>query len=96
MQASVFAHAQLSRRAGRARALGPRLAHRGPAAEAGHVHWGSDDVKTVWPSGLRRWLQAPVRKGVGSNPTAVTLSGDDVWLSPYSVLFPSSPQETWP
>ena len=28
---------------------------------------------TVWPSGLRRWLQAPVRKGVGSNPTAVTL-----------------------
>ena len=29
-------------------------------------------LKTVWPSGLRRWLQAPVRKGVGSNPTAVT------------------------
>ena len=29
---------------------------------------------TVWPSGLRRWLQAPVRKGVGSNPTAVTVS----------------------
>ena len=29
------------------------------------------DSKTVWPSGLRRWLQAPVRKGVGSNPTAV-------------------------
>ena len=28
---------------------------------------------TVWPSGLRRWLQAPVRKGVGSNPTAVSL-----------------------
>ena len=28
-------------------------------------------VKTVWPSGLRRWLKAPVRKGVGSNPTAV-------------------------
>ena len=27
--------------------------------------------KTVWPSGLRRWLKAPVRKGVGSNPTAV-------------------------
>ena len=26
---------------------------------------------TVWPSGLRRWLQAPVRKGGGSNPTAV-------------------------
>ena len=29
--------------------------------------------RTVWPSGLRRWLQAPVRKGVGSNPTAVML-----------------------
>ena len=28
---------------------------------------------TVWPSGLRRWLKAPVRKGVGSNPTAVRL-----------------------
>ena len=28
-------------------------------------------VRTVWPSGLRRWLKAPVRKGVGSNPTAV-------------------------
>ena len=27
---------------------------------------------TVWPSGPRRWLQAPVRKGVGSNPTAVS------------------------
>ena len=30
-------------------------------------------IKTVWPSGLRRWLQAPVREGVGSNPTAVIL-----------------------
>ena len=28
---------------------------------------------TVWPSGLRRWLQAPVRKGVGPNPTAVNV-----------------------
>ena len=27
--------------------------------------------KTVWASGRRRWIQAPVRKGVGSNPTAV-------------------------
>ena len=27
---------------------------------------------TVWPSGLRRWLKAPFRKGVGSNPTAVS------------------------
>ena len=30
---------------------------------------------TVWPSGLRRWLKAPLRKGVGSNPAAVTFSG---------------------
>ena len=30
-------------------------------------------ARTVWPSGLRRWLQAPVRKGVGSNPAAVIL-----------------------
>ena len=29
-------------------------------------------LKTVWPSGLRRWLKAPFRKGVGLNPTAVT------------------------
>jgi hypothetical protein len=32
---------------------------------------GHAEDMTVWPSGLRRWLQAPVRKGVGSNPTAV-------------------------
>ena len=31
--------------------------------------------RTVWPSGLRRWLKAPFRKGVGSNPTAVTCPG---------------------
>ena len=29
--------------------------------------------ETLWPSGLRRWLKAPVRKGVGSNPTGVIL-----------------------
>ncbi len=38
--------------------------------------------KTVWPSGLRRWLKAPVRKGVGSNPTAViTKSASGVQVS---------------
>ena len=42
----------------------------------GRQHGGMSEMstctyKTVWPSGLRRWLQAPVRKGVGSNPTAV-------------------------
>ena len=45
--------------------------------------WGTDVAylvflrslrpKTVWPSGLRRWLKVPVRKGVGSNATAVSL-----------------------
>ena len=29
--------------------------------------------RTLWPSGLRRWLKAPFRKGVGSNPTGVIL-----------------------
>ena len=28
-------------------------------------------IMIVWPSGLRRRLQAPVRKAVSSNPTAV-------------------------
>ena len=37
------------------------------------------NFKTVWPSGLRRWLKAPFRKGVGSNPTAVTASRGDHW-----------------
>ena len=46
------------------------------------LHWGFKRLSertsrsmTVWPSGLRRWLQAPVRKGVGSNPTAVSFAG---------------------
>ena len=30
-------------------------------------------TETLWPSGLRRWLKAPFRKGVGSNPTGVIL-----------------------
>ena len=38
-------------------------------------------IKTVWPSGLRRWLQAAVRKGVGSNPTAVK-QGEVLLLHP--------------
>ena len=29
--------------------------------------------RTLWTSGLRRWLKAPFRKGVGSNPTVVVL-----------------------
>ena len=45
-----------------------------PLSRGGHVRVVRPPAlsKTVWPSGLRRWLQAPVRKGVGSNPTAVT------------------------
>jgi hypothetical protein len=38
------------------------------------IRWGCqplETVKTVWPSGLRRWLEEPFRKGVGSNPAAV-------------------------
>jgi hypothetical protein len=42
--------------------------HRAAGRVADYSSVGS---KTVWPSGLRRWLKAPVRKGVGSNPTAV-------------------------
>ena len=33
---------------------------------------------TAWPSGLRRQLKALVRKGVGSNPTAVILRSSSV------------------
>ena len=35
-------------------------------------------MKTLWPSGLRRWLKAPFRKGVGSNPTGVTFAKTDL------------------
>ena len=37
---------------------------------------------TAWPSGLRRQLKALVRKGVGSNPTAVILFLWDMLLKP--------------
>ena len=40
-------------------------------------NWPVTQPMTVWPSGLRRWLQVPVRKGVGSNPTAVTALRSD-------------------
>ena len=39
---------------------------------SGSANWAAEISTTVWPSGLRRWLKAPFRKGVGSNPTAVT------------------------
>ena len=40
---------------------------------------------TLWPSGLRRWLKAPFRKGVGSNPTGVTFSTTPSVRSPRNV-----------
>ena len=49
--------------------------------------WPGGKNMTVWPSGLRRWLQAPVRKGVGSNPTAVSsLQQSCVAVSPTTEL----------
>ena len=42
-------------------------------ATVSELDFAKPTPKTVWPSGRRRWLEAPVRKGVGSNPTAVTL-----------------------
>ena len=45
-------------------------------------------VMTVWPSGLRRWLKAPFRKGVGSNPTGVILKKCIAWVrTPQLSLF---------
>ena len=37
-----------------------------------HTNLSIARLKAVWPSGLRRWRKAPFRKGVGSNPTAVS------------------------
>ena len=49
---------------------------------------------TLWPSGLRRWLKAPFRKGVGSNPTGVILQLCSRKSSHYPILcclYQSSP-----
>ena len=56
----------------------------GRMAKFGRVVY-SMSAGTVWPSGLRRWLQAPVRKGVSSNPTAVTFC-----------VFAETCSRTWP
>ena len=42
---------------------------------------GSAPAATRWPSGLRRQLQALVRKGVGSNPTLVSTKQPSNFLS---------------
>ena len=39
---------------------------------AGRQRESCNTSRTVWPSGLRRWLKALFRKGVGSNRAAVT------------------------
>ena len=61
------------------------------------LHWAAGmpgnsltqhSIETVWPSGLRRWLKAPVRKGVGSNPTAVTFDYTGTPFSPQPSLDP--------
>ena len=46
-----------------------------PRKAAKQIAWCQKMLpRTLWPSGLRQWLKAPFRKGVGSNPTAVTLA----------------------
>jgi len=46
------------------RQSGPPRAVLAPAGKAQTHSACSQTTKTVWPSGLRRWLKAPVRKGV--------------------------------
>ena len=53
--------------------LSPATSHDTRLAKLALTQFHMDIIKTVWPSGLRRWLKAPVRKGVGSNPTAVII-----------------------
>ena len=76
---------------------GPHLASPAPprtsqwqkpsCSHLGSITW------TVWPSGLRRWLKAPFRKGVGSNPTAVipTHQTDRCRWSQAWTFFPDTP-----
>ena len=66
--------ASVSFKHGLARDLAMLCLDHGSPAKAMVAKTGVMLSQTVWPSGLRRWLQAPVRKGVGSNPTAVTFS----------------------
>ena len=47
--------------------------------------------KIAWPSGLRRQLKALVRKGVGSNPTAVNISKRLCLLSPCTITSTTIP-----
>ena len=52
--------------------------------------------KTVWPSGLRRWLKAPVRKGVSSNPTAVICYPSLIYdTHTHTLLWSAVTHRTW-
>ena len=51
--------------------MGSFLSRRKCSLPAGGCGCACAHTLTIWPCGLRRWLQAPVRKSVGSNPTAV-------------------------
>ena len=42
--------------------------------------------RTLWPSGLRRWLKAPFRKGAGSSPTGVSLQFGELCVRPFSLF----------
>ena len=54
---------------------GENFAHKAPARQLEILKATANMASmTLWPSGLRRWLKAPFRKGVGSNPTGVTFS----------------------
>ena len=69
----------------------------GATASARAPQWSSCLTlpnKTVWPSGLRRWLKAPFRKGVGSNPTAVILLGGLASTAPLAFALRSHRLET--
>ena len=48
---------------------------------------------TLWPSGLRRWLKAPFRKGVGSNPTGVILMNQNSTRSKWHAAHENSLQK---
>ena len=47
----------------------------------------------LWPSGLRRWLKAPFRKGVGSNPTGVILMNQNSTRSKWHAAHENSLQK---
>ena len=60
--------------------IGSRSSQRSKGYNTLRNAWAGWAPRTLWPSGLRRWLKAPFRKGVGSNPTGVTLHVQ-VWVS---------------